>query len=348
MPRAKTRTEVLVTAEPDGLKTTEIGRWALDKYRVLALYAHLFSRGMKNKWLNRVYIDLCAGSGLSQIEGTDQLYYGSPLLAMGVPDPFNRYILCERDEGSLSALRQRVSRLFPQRDVRFVLGQHDEKIKEVAKEIPRGNSVLSFCFIDPFDLSIKFSTIRYLSTFRLDLLLLLMLGNDANRNVRNYTNTTNHKIDEFLGLPEWRNRWHEEEKKGVTFVRFLAETFNKQMEALGYLPMPFDRMKSIRSDDNHPLYHLALFSKNERAYKYWDEVITYSTLQRSLFLTWAAFPISNGPKRRGTRGTGAQRYLRAAGTAICTGIKPATAKTHRESCVARRRLNFHLHGKNRN
>jgi three-Cys-motif partner protein len=282
MPRSKTPMNLVVATEPDGLKTTEIGRWALDKYRVLALYAHLFSRGMKKKWLNRVYIDLCAGSGFSQIEGTDQMYYGSPLLAMGVPDPFNRYILCERDEGSLSALRERVSRLFPQRDVRFVLGQHDEKIKEVAKEIPRGSSVLSLCFVDPFDLSIKFTTIRYLSTFRLDFLLVLMLNNDANRNVRNYTNDANHKIDEFLGLPDWRNGWQTEERKGITFVRFLAETFNKQMEALGYLPMPFDRMKLIRSDGNLPLYHLALFSKSERAYEYWDEVLTYSTLQRSL------------------------------------------------------------------
>lgn len=281
MARSRTRKEVLVTAEPDGLKTTEIGRWALDKYRVLALYARLFSTGMKNRWLNRVYIDLCAGSGFSQIEGTTQLYYGSPLLAMGVSDPFSRYILCERDEESFIALHERVSRLFADRDVKFVLGQHDEKIKEVAKEIPRGDSVLSFCFIDPFDLSIKFSTIRYLSNFRLDFLLVLMLSNDANRNVRNYTNPANHKIDEFLGLSKWRKEWQEEEEKGITFVRFLAEAFNRQMESLGYRPMPFAEMKLIRSDGNLPLYHLALFSKNERAYKYWDEVLNYSNLQRS-------------------------------------------------------------------
>lgn len=282
--RPKARKEVLVTVGPDDLKTTEIGRWALDKYRVLALYAQLFSTGMKNRWPSRVYIDLCAGSGFSQIEGTTQLYYGSPLLALGVADPFNRYILCERDDESFAALHERVRRLFPDRDVRFVMGQHDEKIKEVAKEIPRGTGVLSFCFIDPFDLSIKFSTIRYLSTFRLDFLLVLMLGNDANRNVKNYTNPTNHKIDEFLGLPKWREKWQEEERTGIKFVRFLAEAFNKQMESLGYLAMPFDKMKLIRSDGNLPLYHLALFSKSERADKYWDEVLIYSNPQRPLFL----------------------------------------------------------------
>lgn len=283
MAMSRTRTNLLITAERDGLKTTPIGRWALDKYKLVSLYARLFSTGMKNRWLDRVYIDLCAGSGFSQIEGTDQLYYGSPLLAMGVPDPFNRYIVCERDEESLSALRQRVNRLFSGRDVEFVLGQHDKKIRDLIKEIPCGNSVLSFCFIDPFDLSIKFSTIKHLSGYRLDFLLVLMLNVDAHRNVRHYTSASNHKIDDFLGLPDWRVKWKLEEKKGTLFARFVAETFSKQMESIGHLPVPFHRMKLIRSDTNSPLYHLALFSKNDVAYKYWEDVLKYSTDQQSLF-----------------------------------------------------------------
>jgi three-Cys-motif partner protein len=283
MVMSRTRTNLLITAEPDGLKTTPIGRWALDKYKLVSLYARLFSTGMKNRWLDRAYIDLCAGSGFSQIEGTDQLYYGSPLLAMGVPDPFNRYIVCERGEESLSALRQRVNRLFSGRDVEFVLGQHDKKIRDITKKIPCGNSVLSFCFIDPFDLSIKFSTIKHLSGYRLDFLLVLMLNVDAHRNVRHYTSASNHKIDDFLGLPDWRGKWKLEEKKGTPFARFVAETFSKQMESIGHLPVPFHRMKLIRSDTNSPLYHLALFSKNDLAYKYWEEVLKYSTDQQSLF-----------------------------------------------------------------
>lgn len=279
--RATKRANLLVAAQADGLKTTSIGRWALDKYRLVSLYSRLFSTGMKNKWLNRVYIDLCAGSGLSQIEGTGQLYYGSPLLALSVPDPFNRYIFCERDKDSLHALRNRVQRLFAATDVRFVPGHYDDRINEVAKEIPRADSVLTFCFIDPFDLSIKFSTIQRLSSRRVDFLLVLMLNMDANRNVKHYANVTNRKIDEFLGLPGWRKEWQEEEKKGTSFPEFLAETFSKQMESLGYLHVPFHRMKLIRSDANLPLYHLALFSKHERAYKYWDEVLTYSTNQTS-------------------------------------------------------------------
>jgi hypothetical protein len=43
-------------------------------------------------------------------------------------------------------------------------------------------------------------------------------------------------------------------------------------------------MKKVRSDEkNLPLYRLALFSRNPRAYDFWDEVLKYSTSQRTLF-----------------------------------------------------------------
>ena len=51
--------------DDDGLITLEVGGWAETKYRLLALYNELFSTGMKNKWDQRVYIDLYAGAGYS-------------------------------------------------------------------------------------------------------------------------------------------------------------------------------------------------------------------------------------------------------------------------------------------
>ena len=55
------------------------------------------------------------------------------------------------------------------------------------------------------------------------------------------------------------------------------------METLGYLAVPFHQMKLIRSDvQNLPLYRLALFSRHQLAYQYWDEVLKYSTAQMPL------------------------------------------------------------------
>ncbi len=53
------------------------------------------------------------------------------------------------------------------------------------------------------------------------------------------------------------------------------------MEKLDYLRQSWDRMKQVRSDEKKlPLYHLALFSRHPLAYKYWDEVLKYSSDQR--------------------------------------------------------------------
>lgn len=274
-----------VNAEDDGLPATEVGAWAEDKYRIVALYDELFSTGMKNKWPTRVYLDLYAGPGFSRIKGTNHFIAGSPLLALAVSDPFDKYIFCESAPEAMAALKKRVARLFPRKDVRFVPGDCNERIGEVCAEIPQGSKdhgVLSLCFLDPFDISLKFTTVRRLGSFYLDFLFLLALHMDANRNVASYLSLGNAKADEFLGLSDWRERWRIAESGGTDFPHFLADEYSNQMERLGYLAMPYHKMKLIRSDEkNLPLYHLALFSRDKLAHKYWDDVLKYSTPQRN-------------------------------------------------------------------
>jgi three-Cys-motif partner protein len=90
----------------DGLDTPEIGPWGEEKYRLVHLFARLFATSMKEKWDYRVYIDLFAGSGRSRIEGTKRIIRASPLLALEIPDQFDRYIFCEQDEERMAALQR--------------------------------------------------------------------------------------------------------------------------------------------------------------------------------------------------------------------------------------------------
>jgi three-Cys-motif partner protein len=106
--------------QDDGLIAPEVRRWAETKYRLLALYDKLFSTGMKNKWDGRVYIDLYAGAGYSHIQGTSTFLKGSPMLALTVPDPFDKYIFCEEDERLLDALRVRTKRIAPAANVSYI------------------------------------------------------------------------------------------------------------------------------------------------------------------------------------------------------------------------------------
>jgi hypothetical protein len=67
-----------VRVENDGLYCPDVGRWAESKYRLISLYDELFATGMKDKWDQRVYVDLYSGAGHSQIRYTDIRLKGSP------------------------------------------------------------------------------------------------------------------------------------------------------------------------------------------------------------------------------------------------------------------------------
>ena len=272
-------------AKDDGLYCGDpVGAWVEDKHRLVALYETLFSTGMKRKWDVRVYVDLFAGPGIVRVRETGKFLFGSPFLALQVKDPFDKYIFCEKNPQSIEALTARVKKNFPNADVSFVSGDCNEKADEICSKIPVASQnfkVLSFCFVDPYDLSVKFSTISKIADRFVDFLMLLALYMDANRNLQHYLDSTNRKIDDFVGLADWRERWAAETFSGKPlFPQFLAETYSRQMETLDYLPLPFYRMKQIRSDvRNLPLYRLALFSRHELAYRYWDDVLKYSTSQ---------------------------------------------------------------------
>jgi three-Cys-motif partner protein len=121
----------------DGLIAEEIGDWGQEKYRLLRLYAQLFSASMKKKWECRVYLDLFAGSGRSKIKGTNKIIAGSPFVALSVDPIFDKYIFCEKDSDKLSALGTRVSRDYPKANVKFQPGDANEHVDQILEKIPQ-------------------------------------------------------------------------------------------------------------------------------------------------------------------------------------------------------------------
>ncbi len=240
---------------------------------------------MKDKWGRRVYIDLYAAAGYNCIQGTSTVLKGSPILALTVRHPFDKYIFCEESGELLGALEARVSRIAPTLDVSYVHGNCDAEVDRICALIPRpslGKTVLSLCFVDPFDFGLKFGTLRKLSSFFMDFLVLLAVGMDANRNYDHYVEGESSKIDEALGNTEWRNRWKETGVHRSDFRPFLAGEFAKSMESLGYLHQEVHQMVLVRSNEkNLPLYYLALFSRNKLAYRFWQDVRKYATDQTS-------------------------------------------------------------------
>lgn len=271
----------------DGMDPLKAGSWTQHKYEYLFNYMQMFSTGMKNIWNERVYVDLYSGPGCTQIEKPKGIFKGSPLLALSVNRPFDKYIFCEQNPRHLDVLKKRVSSFeTAQGSSVFIEGDCNDNVDNLISEIPMGSpsyKVLTFCFVDPFDLGIRFKTITKLANARrIDFLFLLALFMDANRNEKHYVNENNVKVDQFLGSKDWRGRWSEFKSKDNSFPRFLAGDFETKMMSLGYLKNA-QNTREFRSDDkNLPLYHLAFFSKSERGYDFWKKGSSYSGPQTSL------------------------------------------------------------------
>jgi len=264
-----------IEVTPDGLTTPIVREWSLEKYILVGSYCDIFTGGMKHKWDQLVYIDLFAGAGYAQIKEDKKTYKNSALLAMSIPNPFTKYILCEQDEEKFEALSERVKRDYSHLNYELIKGDSNTNVSKVLKAIPpygKGNTLLPFCFVDPYSLNLNFSTINSLGQSLMDFLILQALHMDANRNFDTYLKDENNRIEEYLGVKNWRELF---EKDGVIykkdFVKFLADQYQEQMSKLGY--QKAKHMHQIRSNEkNLPLYYLSFYSKNERGVAFFKEV----------------------------------------------------------------------------
>lgn len=264
-----------IEVEPDEHYIPEVREWSLEKYKLVGSYCDIFTSGMRNKWNQLVYIDLFAGAGYARIKESGKVYRNSALLAMSIPFPFTKYILCEQDEERFDALSKRVKRDFNQLNVELIKGDSNQNVDKVKKAIPtfgKGNTLLPFCFVDPYSLNLNFSTIETLGQTLMDFLILQALHMDANRNFDTYLSQENTKIEEYLGISNWREQF---ENNGTAnrkdFVKYLADCYSSQMHSLGY--QSNKHMHQIRSNEkNLPLYYLSFYSKNARGVDFFKKV----------------------------------------------------------------------------
>lgn len=283
---AKKGFDPIIHVADDGLRIPEVREWSTRKYRLFGFYCDIFTTSMRPHWKNLLYIDLFAGAGYSRIKETGEILKSSAMIALSLPHKFTKYVFCEQDHALLGALRTRVERDFPDVSAEYVEGDCNENVERIVRSIPAygpGNTLLPFCFADPFELNLWFDTIRKLGQNRLmDFLILQALHMDANRNFSNYVVEENKKIERYLGLSTWRQEFQERNLNQQDFVKFLADKYRDQMVAMGYLEPHFHQIRS--NDKNLPLYYLAFFTKHPRGKDFFKKVEKHASAQTSLDL----------------------------------------------------------------
>jgi three-Cys-motif partner protein len=272
-------------AESDGLHTPDVGSWAIEKYRHFWTYADLFSTSMRGKWQKRVYIDLFCAAGKARIRENGRLLYSSPLLALKVNDPFDRYIFCDSSMECLDALKERVRSSHPDADVEYIVGDANSSTDMILSALPPygpDRKVLGFCFADPFRLQdLQFSTIRTLATRYVDFLIHIPAG-ETRRNEGIYLDPLCRIVDKFLGRVDWREPWRAQ-SGGIPFDLFVTDFFCSQMSSLGYHGKVEESVLVRSTEKNLPLYRLGFFSRSELGERFWKHAKKYSKDQIDLF-----------------------------------------------------------------
>jgi three-Cys-motif partner protein len=152
-------------------------------------------------------------------------------------------------------------------------------VNELAEEIigtlppfSPGHGLLSFCFVDPFAANLRFATIRSLARYRMDFLILLMLGRDARTNFRRYyEDEADTRIEELIDVPDWREEYR---RTGGSVVRFLLRKFDEQMIRLGYKSCSDDLVHQVKiAGKNVFLYSLVFYSRSALAQTFWRETL---------------------------------------------------------------------------
>ena len=261
--------DAIARVAPDGLYTPEIKRHSLEKIRLHNRYARIFATAMRPHWSQLAYVGLYAGAGHARVVPDGDTIETSALAVLRQPTRFTHYVFVDHNPDCTAAVESRVAPLRTGVSVDVICEDANGSADRVRASLPpfsKHQGLLSFCFVDPFDLKLKFETIRRLSGLRMDFLVLLMLGVDGRRNFHEYlADPSDTRIGEFIDLPDWRQQVRPNEK----VLPFLLTRFDEAMQRVGYLSA---------AEDAHPiripgmgvlLYMLAFYSKSERGRGFW-------------------------------------------------------------------------------
>jgi three-Cys-motif partner protein len=254
----------------DGLPARVSGQWAKEKLKYLDKYMHLFSVGMKNRWQNRVFLDLLAGCGRCIDEDTGEEFEGSPLRAVQCEEPFTRVICVESDPGLADALEQRTT------DKAQVIRDdcNDPRVIEQLRA-SLGYGILGLAFVDNLGLDVPLATIAALTEGRLlDLFIVFQIG-DIKRNIRDVLAGRDQpdRFDAFFGVG-WNDVAVKAERENLTAdetTTRLLDFYASKLKDVGYNYIGHSR-RVMKNSTGVGLYRLILAGRHERAVDFFNKV----------------------------------------------------------------------------
>jgi three-Cys-motif partner protein len=275
------------------------GDWTEDKLarlaKYLTAYRKIFTANERARHFTTWYVDAFAGTG-SRSSGAafqsdqaglmDEAYRdaetsgyraGSAKIALGLDNPFDKYLFIEKSKGRVAELKSAIEKDHAQQVPRcdFRHGDANAVLKSWCGE-RNWQKERAVVFLDPYGMQVEWDTIEALGkTKAIDLWYLFPLGVGVARLLThdgNIDESWQKRLDLSFGTTEWRSRFYKIEKTQDLFgdretLERDATVENIQGFIQERLATCFTKVAKglvLRNSKFSPLYSLCFAAANER------------------------------------------------------------------------------------
>jgi len=257
----------LVPGTTDGLPVRLVKPHSAKKAKLVSRDLGTVGRAMNRQWFDVQYLELYCGPGYLYDEATGEEVLGSPLQALGLTVPFDRYVFSDFSQTCTDALSARIASLrsrqpaLPPVDVLCGDANDPQHLDVVCSLLdPRA---LVIAYLDPAKPNLHFTTVRYLAErFKfIDLIINLPFsgihrslaagGEDGPRLMLNHEHPR-----ELLDREEGRT------------AENIRNHYDQQLRSLGFAHIARRCVKTMPT--NSPLYDVVLASRNAAGVKLFE------------------------------------------------------------------------------
>jgi three-Cys-motif partner protein len=216
-----------------------VGPWAREKLDALGAYLDFYTKVLKKQghWVkSTTFVDAFAGAGRARLRRrsngaaaesllaeldpvpidaeTEQYIHGSPRVALGIANPFTRYVFIERDPARVAELEQLRQECGERYRIEVRPGQCDEELDALLQGDLGRSGHLAVVFLDPFGMQLSWSMIeRLAATKRIEVMINFTLGMAIQRVLPRSADLRpgwSETLDRFFGSPDWYGQVYEE------------------------------------------------------------------------------------------------------------------------------------------
>jgi len=268
------------------------GNWTDVKMKIIIEYAKAYLTIMNTqKWAKTLYFDGFAGSGYIENEAIGEKQIGTALRILDIikPKPFDIYYFVDLDKKKQESLNKIVQKNYFGRNANVVWADCNEKIVAMAGFLKdkKNKNFRALAFIDPYGMSVNWSSIESLKDLGIDLWILVPTGMGVNRMLKkdgNISASWIKKLEAFLGLSKQEIEDHFYKKSTQATLFGDHEVITKEKDSVQKAGELYKmRLKTVfkyvsesfvmRNNTNSIMYHFMMATNNTSALKIANEVI---------------------------------------------------------------------------